>query len=572
MPGEKQQASSFPTARVVTFGELLDGASAYSMPAVQRPFQWGESEVSLLVNDLDAARKAGFPFYFLGHIVVVPRSDEALEVIDGQQRLATASILIAYVRDRVQSSNPTLANSLQNRLLTPKGLARLTLRPRDERFFQARVQTPGAALAMAKIEKRSGEIGVPCETDAQELIWGAARTIHARLAGYANDVLSTFARFLLESTVVGLIHAPKRAAAAILFRGMNGTGLDLSSADLMKLETIELSGLKDAALDDAVRAWEDCEDLLGRRRFADLLELLPMVITGAPLRQRANLTEWTETLFTAVSPERLLSAVLPTIGPILRQLMSGDLSAYLATMNSVEAKSIDRSVKLLNLLMDREWQAAAIAALWRRPDDHAFLARFFSKLERLAFACFLEGADAAAWERRMSAVIRQITDDDGLFGDGGPMDIKADEIGKLVNRLNEPFKRESWRRRSVAIRADAALGGDVYLKASAFTLEHIAPARHSKRWEASGWRSADTHHYAGLLGNFALLTEAQNQAASGMPFFEKRAVYFETPGATPTRLTADLAAHKTWTTDTVRARTELLTAALLQDWDLLPRR
>jgi hypothetical protein len=564
-----QFQAQLPVARMMSFGQMLEGERAYVMPSVQRPFEWEESQVSLLLNDLDGALSAGYPFYFLGHIVAVPRADGAMEVVDGQQRLATISILIAYVRDRVQSNAPALADALQDRILTARGFARLTLRRRDARFFQSRVQTPGNCLVMARTLPKKNEATIPVETDAQELIWQAARTIHARLERYAGDRLAQFARFLLDHAVVGFITAPHRSAAAILFRGMNDRGRDLSPADLMKLETIEQAGLPDAALDEAVRSWEDCEDTLGRRRFADLLELLPLIITGKALRHRSSLSEWKDTLFSSIDPETLLTQTLPQLGEITRQLLNGEVSGYFKSVHSALGRDVERWVRCLLLLQDREWWAAAVYAFWRHGDDPQYLHAFFKRLDRLAFACFLEGADADVWERRIGGVIRQGDEPASLFSNFGAFVLDARDVSKLINRMSEPFKRESWRRRAVAFRADAALGGQAYLNAAQLTLEHIAPSKHGKKWEAEGWSAADTSRSAHLLGNFALLTEPQNQQASGKLFFEKRAIYFETPGAPVQALTKDVERYKTWTPTDVRARTELLAAALLQEWDLL---
>lgn len=561
----------FPEARIMSFGQMLDGAAAYVMPAVQRPFQWEESEVSQLVHDLASALAAAYPFYFVGHIVVVRRPDGALEVVDGQQRLATVSIVIAYVRDRVQTSNPALADAMQERLLTPQGLMRVSLRPKDARFFQSKVLTPGAALAMARTNPKKGEVGVPCETDSQELIWAAARTVHHHFERTANDALAAFARFLLDEAVVSFIEVADRSSAAILFRGMNSTGRDLSAADLMKLVTIEESGLSGAQLDDVIRNWEDTEDMLGRRAFADLLELMPLILTGRQLKQRSDLNEWKATVFGAVSAERFLTDVLPTLGEIKRRLLAGDPGAAIAGAPEAQGRDIEKWLKCLVLLQDREWLAPAITALYRHGDDPAFLHGFFRRLDRLAFACFLEGASADVWERRMGAVIRGIADPKALFEHAGPFDLAPEETAKVRDRLNEPFKRESWRRRAVAFRADAAMGGTAYLSAPSLTLEHVAPAKHSKKWQADGWSSADHAKFAHLLGNFALITEPQNQAASGKLYFEKRAVYFEGKDVVVHKLTDDLRKYPEWKPEMVRGRTETLASALMTEWNLITK-
>jgi hypothetical protein len=53
-----------------------------------------------LYRDFDTALEGGAPEYFLGSIVVIANlSDAKMQVVDGQQRLATSLILLAAIRD-----------------------------------------------------------------------------------------------------------------------------------------------------------------------------------------------------------------------------------------------------------------------------------------------------------------------------------------------------------------------------------------------------------------------------------------------------------------------------------------
>jgi uncharacterized protein with ParB-like and HNH nuclease domain len=74
--------------------------SRLRVPTHQRPFEWTEYEVQTFLDDISGALDAELDEYFLGSIVVI-RSPQPhwLEVLDGQQRLATVSLLLAGVAD-----------------------------------------------------------------------------------------------------------------------------------------------------------------------------------------------------------------------------------------------------------------------------------------------------------------------------------------------------------------------------------------------------------------------------------------------------------------------------------------
>ena len=70
----------------------------YTIPKYQREYTWGVREWELLFNDIVSNDNG----YFLGSIICVDISasslgDTTLEVIDGQQRLTSLSILLATI-------------------------------------------------------------------------------------------------------------------------------------------------------------------------------------------------------------------------------------------------------------------------------------------------------------------------------------------------------------------------------------------------------------------------------------------------------------------------------------------
>jgi hypothetical protein len=74
----------------------------FNVPAYQRGYRWGEQEVTELLNDLWEFQKTAQngEFYCLQPIVVKKTADKKYNLIDGQQRLTTLYLILAYLEER----------------------------------------------------------------------------------------------------------------------------------------------------------------------------------------------------------------------------------------------------------------------------------------------------------------------------------------------------------------------------------------------------------------------------------------------------------------------------------------
>jgi len=70
-----------------------------NVPLNQRSYAWTEDKVQTLFTDLSKAFESSDAIYFLGMIVLTTGEKNKWEIADGQQRLATISILISAIRD-----------------------------------------------------------------------------------------------------------------------------------------------------------------------------------------------------------------------------------------------------------------------------------------------------------------------------------------------------------------------------------------------------------------------------------------------------------------------------------------
>ena len=101
---------------------LLDIESniIYSIPRYQREYTWGKPQWERLFDDL-VENDSG---YYLGSIICINQSQDALsvqnlEVVDGQQRLTTISLLLASIYS-VLKGQPELSDDMHFELLKLK--------------------------------------------------------------------------------------------------------------------------------------------------------------------------------------------------------------------------------------------------------------------------------------------------------------------------------------------------------------------------------------------------------------------------------------------------------------------
>ena len=89
-----------------------DQNSLYHIPPYQRGYKWTYSEVKTLLNDVDKFKPDGNKFYCLQNITLVTTSPNHYNVVDGQQRLTTLLVVLAYFYHNEQEK----MNSLRERL------------------------------------------------------------------------------------------------------------------------------------------------------------------------------------------------------------------------------------------------------------------------------------------------------------------------------------------------------------------------------------------------------------------------------------------------------------------------
>jgi hypothetical protein len=537
-------------SQIFNLAAVLMRKGGLKVPRYQRPYTWTVREVRELIEDLRRAYKRKAPFYFIGQIVLVRNPAGKFEISDGQQRLATLSMLIAYVRDRL----PGRSKQYQQ-LLMEGDAPRLTLRDEDASFFRGFVQEPGKMSELS----HHPETGI----DSKDLLAIAAGTIESELRGTDDRELDSFFSFVAQRCTLNVVDASERGCAQTVFNTLNKRGSPLSSADIIKSDLIENAGLSDAKATAAARKWEQVEDMFEREHFAKLLYMMPFLLTGEQLTSPDDLKSFRQAVERSGGVETFLFQVLPRYAHALRAIFSGTIDV------GPSSAEVNRRVHLMKQVEAWDWAPALIAFLAEHSHEHERAHHFVQALDRFTFACEFSVIDNRLQEARYGRAMKFCGDDRQLYGPKGALELTDVEHMHFIATLNKSRKRDR-QRRLLLMRLEAALPeGHTLSMNDDVTVEHILPRAGGPYWNERFPDSAMRTEAANLLGNLTLLTYDQNKAADTRPYPEKRKIFLETKGAPVHALTKDMAAAPDWTLEAIEARQERLVRTLCEDWGLI---
>jgi len=225
------------------------------------------------------------------------------EVVDGQQRLTTLTILLAVLRDYGPAY---MLNDFTN-FLYEKGNAlkgttdqyRLTLRERDVDFFKNFIQKERGI-------KDLKEYGAALSS-SQKNIKDNALYFLRKIMELTEDMRGRLAKFLISRCFLVVVCTPDFDSAYRIFSVLNDRGMDLTHSDILKAEII--GQIPQSMQDIYTKKWEDAEDKLGRDEFKNLFAHIRMIYRKKKL-EKTILEEVRRYVNPYINPQKFLDQVL----------------------------------------------------------------------------------------------------------------------------------------------------------------------------------------------------------------------------------------------------------------------
>lgn len=556
------------TGKEYPLDKIFSADFEYHIPGYQRPYAWTEVETGVLFDDLyDFFQTEPNDNYFLGSIVLIKEDDKPYaEVIDGQQRLTTLSILFAAMADAFQQSQYKelclkYLREPGNILVKIPSQPRLFLRDREKDFFTKYVQDVNLS-DLFQINAAA------LDTEAKVHIQQNCKILRDKLqdAFSTDNELSEFCTFLLTRCFLVTVSTPSQESAFRVFSVMNSRGLDLLPTDIIKSKTIgKLSADEQAYYTEK---WEKMENLIGRDGFNEVFTHTRTIFVKEKSK-RNLLEEFEEFVVKSVSPKDLIEKYLEPYTEAYYQLKN---CAYSSTQN---ADQINDLLRWLNKTGNSDWMPPAIKFLSEHANDSTYVLWFIRKMERLASYLLVTEQDINHRMERYKWVLVEMDSrpESSLEKPLANVELTEWEKERFLGALDgEIYTMTAQRRNFIIQRLDSFVSdGAALYNPSVFTIEHVLPQHPAvdSDWMKL-WPDEEVQKYwLNRIANLVPLTRQHNSSAQNFDFQTKKEKYFRSKNGTSSyTLTTQVLDSGEWSPEVVGKRQRSLIDTFSKQWEL----
>ncbi len=540
-------------------GTVLRNNSLF-VPPNQREYAWTEEEVMQLFHDFARAINDGHD-YFLGTLVTIPRNG-ALEVADGQQRLATTSLLLAAIRDYLKDRNEqVIVDSINGFLSGPDRESRayipkLRLNTDDNDLFRAIVSADASPLPPVTLASHKKLVDAYAE--AKKYVRSLVAIIDEKGHG---DTLNRWVTFIENNAVAILLRVPDDANAYKMFETLNDRGLRTSQADLVKNY---LFSRADTRLNEVQHRWSYMRGALETLDDDDnTINFLRLAL----ILKRGYLSA--AQVYDAVQDEAKSEQAAVNFAMHLEALAP----IYVSTFNpeherwSDHPKTVRSAIEVFNLLDIKPMRSLLLAVAARMDQKQTTeTMRFLVALGvRLLIAATVRSGSV---ETPLAATAREVFE--GRITTAQQVKEALKGITPSDAQFHEAFERSRsstaklvrYYLRSIERTAKGEPEAEFIPEEdrNVITLEHVLPERPEGNWPT--FTDEDVSQYAKRLGNLALLKSGANSNLKSATFDEKKKVYAESSY----ELTNQIATLAEWTTNAIIERQKVLADLAIKTW------
>ncbi|UFS58706.1 DUF262 domain-containing protein [Subtercola endophyticus] len=575
---------NFLDYKALGVAELLRTRSL-AVPIYQRSYSWvtaqkdaassigpdDKFQVVEFWEDLNASfnNQAG---YFLGTVVIaadgVGGAGRDL-IIDGQQRLATASLLLAAIRDKCESGGePAAAASTQSDYLgkydkvAKKDQPKLILNTDDREFYENRVV------------RRQDVTPVGF---SQNLIESAYLYLRDRVDEFAKahgtswePKLAELETWLDKQVQVVAITVPSESDAFSIFETLNDRGADLTVADLLKNYLFSQAG--DQRLAEVQKNWSLTLSNLGiekvgNQSFTNFARHLLSSKYGL-VRERDVYRKLKSIVFDSASAVQF-TLELETASRLYYAILHSDSDFW----GDYSAKVANAADVIADLQIERYRPLImAVIPTFSTKEIEKFMTTLVSWSVRMLCAGSLSGgvAEAAFCEAALEVRKKSVTSTAEL--------LTKTKIGSLIPS-DELFRAEfaEWKTtaklsryllRALELQKRGDFDPELVVNADvdAVNLEHILP-KNAKQAEWPSFTADGKKLWVDRVGNHALLQRGKNARIGNKAWAAKQPIL----ASSSIELTNEASVWADWTEKSIADRQSGLAALAILCWPRDPK-
>ncbi|MEM7621147.1 MAG: DUF262 domain-containing HNH endonuclease family protein [Pseudomonadota bacterium] len=559
------------SCHATTVGELLRACDTYMVPTFQRYYAWDIGNFSDFWTDISSTFLETSGEYLLGSVFFNNNMAPDLIIIDGQQRLTTASILLCALRNHLREHNfKEDADALEEKFLinvkdalqhfTPK----LMLNGYDKDFYENYI-FKNCSPEDAKLLVKGGRVPTSnkflssCYTFMHRKIeelclegWDIKKLADAIISSYDNKL------------VMIRIDVKNHQDAFLLFETLNERGRELSKFDLLKNHLFSIS---EERLRIVRSNWDIISQNLGFQRTVKFIRHHWMSTHG-DVREKELFNKIQSAITTPLDAETYTSELLEPSG-IYGAFFDHDHHVWhkFAKGNKHKLHSLLERIKILQA---EQLFIVMLAVLDVAPEACTKMLELLSVLTlRYNTICGLPAANLTPVYIGAAHYIRQTQTCD-------PQEIFDKFFTHLYpddQTFCPAFAKKATKDKALAryllTEINNKLDGRISMKTQTNTtvtdLEHILPHKYEAHWECSqNDFPAGPEAYVNMIGNMTLLSSKLNQDIGNADFSTKKKAYIEDTIA----ITEDVIKEPVWRAEEILKRQENMANQAVKIWHI----
>ena len=588
--------------RLVSLNELLTGNRIFDIPVYQRGYAWESKNLEDLWEDLDylnASKKHYFGTVLLkdsGKITKVGMTNfRRFDVIDGQQRLTTISILLRAIISHLNYADDTNVNEdvtdFEKGYLKNRGFYKLNPLGDDGEFFHRHV-IDGDEFLSSQIITHSQRRLVDAKTFFRERLGEERERQPSGFEEFLRQLMEKVNELQLIEYQVNL-----DSDAIRIFETVNDRGRPLSNLEKTKSFLMHTSYL---GMEDD----HDVETRIGELndRFAQMYRHLENASETTRLSLTENQVQRYHYL-NYISTGKTASNPVDSLKDRLRNMLSNDLKRECAEYALEYAKDLERAFWAIRgiagsyrhggplskiFLMGRTGNIfpLMIACWLRHRDTPTRMEKILNLLETFIVRVYLVGAHrshtgASTFNGIAHRVHRGRLDYDGLITELKEINRYYQDDGRFERSLRREDFYGSFRSNDIKYllseyEIHLRKHGDVPLALSTqekiltptYEVEHIWAQHPSLKMSED--EMLEHQQNVHRLGNLTITLKSWNASMGSKPFNDKQFQPEGNPSYTISSLMVqkELANQCNWNAETVREREDKIVEFALQRWSV----
>ena len=552
-----------------TFRQLMGNGLTYTVPAFQRDYSWSNDEWDDLWQDIvglfgDDSEQA----HYMGYLVLQSSDNKRFDIIDGQQRITTISVMILAAISCLADAdgddgekNDRRAEQLRNSYigyLDPVTLvprSKLQLNRHNDSFYQNYL--------------------VPLERIPQR---GLSASEHLLRKGYAwfrerikahtennGEAIAQFVDSIVDKLFFTVITVTDELNAFKVFETLNARGVRLSATDLLKnylFSVVNADGAHESEMKALEERWEGIVGILQSENFPEFLRVY--------WNSRNKLVRKADLFKTIRRDIRGKAAAFA----LIREL-DANAEVYAALRNAYAEmwEPAEREhIKELQMFNVRQPLSLLLAAFMRfREDDQPAFHRILRAVSVISFRynviCNMQTNEQ---ERVYNIVATQLTD--------GSLETARDVIDALTpvypedDRFRTAFKDKDLRTTSsrnkkvvrytlFQLERHLTSCGDYDFESATISVEQILPEHPEAGWDHFNEPEHDKFVYR--LGNMTLLHSGKNRDIGNRAYEEKVPMYQDSEFGITRSIPEEF---DEWTPEKIESRQEWMARQATSIW------